>query len=166
MARPGGVRLEIDSGEWAAPAACWDHVGRACDSKEGRRAWETGEWLEKARVTTAREPRRRAQGTGGGSAHEARGGCPFIGGARCLASKEPSMWVAVRCTGRDTAGTGGPTGSSSCRSGAARGPAHGARGRTSRRLGVLPALGRGGLSKARASPDVEAAVRCAARAGG
>jgi hypothetical protein len=95
-----------------------------------------------------------------------KGGCPFIGGARCLASKEPSTWVAVRRTGRDTAGTGGLTGSSSCRSGAACGPTHGARGRTSRRLGVLPALGRGGLSKMRASPDVEAAVRCSARAGG
>jgi hypothetical protein len=31
---------------------------------------------------------------------------------------------------------------------------------------VLPALGRGGLGKARASPDVEAAVRRAAHAGG
>jgi hypothetical protein len=37
-------------------------------------------------------------------------------------------------------------------------------GKTSRHLGVLPALGRGGFGKARASPDVEAAVRRAARA--
>jgi hypothetical protein len=35
VARPGGVRLELDYGEWVAPAACWDHAGRACDSKEG-----------------------------------------------------------------------------------------------------------------------------------
>jgi hypothetical protein len=35
VARLGGVHLELDSGEWAAPAACWDHAGRACDSKEG-----------------------------------------------------------------------------------------------------------------------------------
>jgi hypothetical protein len=40
------------------------------------------------------------------------------------------------------------------------------RGETSRHLGVLPALGRGGPGKARESPDIEAAVRCAARAGG
>jgi hypothetical protein len=32
-------------------------------------------------------------------------------------------------------------------------------GRTSRRLGVLPASGRGGLGKARAGPDAKAAVR-------
>jgi hypothetical protein len=38
-------------------------------------------------------------------------------------------------------------------------------GKTSRHLGVLPALGGGGFGKARASPDVEAAVRRARRTG-
>jgi hypothetical protein len=70
----------------------------------------------------------------------------FLVGARAQGQGTDRQSMVVRPTGEGRHGTW--------------------RGETSRHLGVLPGSGRGGLGKARASLDVEAAVRRAARTGG